>query len=543
MSSQEASAPQIDTALYDRQLRLWGEEGQMRLQQANVCLLGCSATGTELLKNMVLPGVGRFTIVDGRETAPADLGVNFFMTDDALGKPRADVSVHLLCELNDTVSGTPVIQDPGKLIEESDDAALADFFGKFTIVVVADWAVTDGHLLKLGKFLWDNHIPLVVARVTGLVATVRLVCKEHNVVEARVDNPPDDLRINNPWPELQEYADSIDLTTLSSKDHGHVPYVILLIKAVQQWRAAHDGKLPDTFDEKDAFKASIKEMGDIYTEENFEEALQNSVRAYLPYELRDEIKAVFQNPRCSVDQITAETSDFWILANAAKQYVDAHQALPLPGAIPDMTSDTQGYIKLQKIYAAEAERNFAVYQGMVSDLLTKAGRAGDAIVPASIKLFLQNVNVVRSVAFRALEEEFGATRSAPDDLPIMFMVPDYGNIKVYWALRGCSRFLEEQGHFPGESADQREKEVAELHKILNELAEEWGVTGSLEDGEALKWAEEMWRYGGAELHPIASYVGGIVSQEAIKLVSKQFTPLDNTFVYNGTDSTSMVVRA
>lgn len=41
---------------YDRQIRLWGEEGQMALGATNICLLNASATGTETLKNLVLPG-------------------------------------------------------------------------------------------------------------------------------------------------------------------------------------------------------------------------------------------------------------------------------------------------------------------------------------------------------------------------------------------------------------------------------------------------------------------------------------------------------
>lgn len=42
---------------YDRQLRLWGEHGQMAMEDASVCLLNGSATGAETLKNLVLPGM------------------------------------------------------------------------------------------------------------------------------------------------------------------------------------------------------------------------------------------------------------------------------------------------------------------------------------------------------------------------------------------------------------------------------------------------------------------------------------------------------
>lgn len=41
---------------YDRQLRLWGQQGQDGLQAARIGVLHSSATSAEVLKNLVLPG-------------------------------------------------------------------------------------------------------------------------------------------------------------------------------------------------------------------------------------------------------------------------------------------------------------------------------------------------------------------------------------------------------------------------------------------------------------------------------------------------------
>lgn len=43
---------------YDRQLRLWGARGQRALMESHILLVHAGPTGTELLKNLVLPGVG-----------------------------------------------------------------------------------------------------------------------------------------------------------------------------------------------------------------------------------------------------------------------------------------------------------------------------------------------------------------------------------------------------------------------------------------------------------------------------------------------------
>lgn len=46
-------------------------------------------------------------------------------------------------------------------------------------------------------------------------------------------------------------------------------------------------------------------------------------------------------------------------------------------------------------------------------------------------------------------------------------------------------------------------------------------------------AQEMARYGGCELHTVSGIVGGLASQEAVKLLTHQFVPVDNTFIFNG----------
>ena len=43
---------------------------------------------------------------------------------------------------------------------------------------------------------------------------------------------------------------------------------------------------------------------------------------------------------------------------------------------------------------------------------------------------------------------------------------------------------------------------------------------------------EFCRWGGGEMHSIASVMGGVASQEAIKAVTHQYVPLNNTFIIN-----------
>ena len=101
---------------YGRQLRLWGANGQAALMGAHV-LLGAEPTGSETLKNLVLPGLGLVAVVDGGDVTASDLASNFFVEPAALGRKRADVDVQLLYEMNP--DGPRAAVDPAALSRPS----------------------------------------------------------------------------------------------------------------------------------------------------------------------------------------------------------------------------------------------------------------------------------------------------------------------------------------------------------------------------------------------------------------------------------------
>jgi NEDD8-activating enzyme E1 regulatory subunit len=112
-------APTAKEKKYDRQLRLWAASGQRALEESHVLLVipdrdtegsGSSVAGTETLKNLVLPGIGSFTIADSATVTEADLGINFFLEADSLGKSRAKECTKLLEELNPDVKGHVITQ-------------------------------------------------------------------------------------------------------------------------------------------------------------------------------------------------------------------------------------------------------------------------------------------------------------------------------------------------------------------------------------------------------------------------------------------------
>ncbi|KAI1410147.1 hypothetical protein F5Y13DRAFT_168441 [Hypoxylon sp. FL1857] len=123
-----------DIALYDRQLRLWGMEAQQKIQSANILIITMKALANEIAKNLVLAGIGSLTVVDDQIVTEADLGAQFFLTEEDIGKSRAEAAVSRIQKLNPRVK---VIADSGSIMTKG-----ASFFGNFDIVIATDLSPT-----------------------------------------------------------------------------------------------------------------------------------------------------------------------------------------------------------------------------------------------------------------------------------------------------------------------------------------------------------------------------------------------------------------
>jgi molybdopterin/thiamine biosynthesis adenylyltransferase len=91
------------------------------LNTSTIVLLGASSSGSETLKNLVLPCVKRFIIVDDAKITARDVGSNFFLTEDDIGKNRAVVMKENLHELNPTdTEGVAVEKSVAEFIDSTD---------------------------------------------------------------------------------------------------------------------------------------------------------------------------------------------------------------------------------------------------------------------------------------------------------------------------------------------------------------------------------------------------------------------------------------
>jgi ubiquitin-like 1-activating enzyme E1 A len=117
-----------DIALYDRQIRLWGIKAQEQLRAANVLLIGMKALGNEIAKNLVLAGIGSLTILDHELVTEDDLCSQFLISEEDIGKNRAEAALRQAQKLNPRVQ---IFVDPAPVVSK-----LPEYFSSFDVTIV-----------------------------------------------------------------------------------------------------------------------------------------------------------------------------------------------------------------------------------------------------------------------------------------------------------------------------------------------------------------------------------------------------------------------
>ncbi|CAK7264236.1 hypothetical protein SEPCBS57363_000978 [Sporothrix epigloea] len=507
---------------YDRQLRLWAASGQAALELANILIVnaGSGTVVVETLKNLILPGVGRFTIYDDTTVEEADLGVNFFLEEASVGQSRAKCCTELLLELNPEVEGDwhPKPESSLGLAE------LLESSPTFTMILYAH-PTPQSVLDLLQKYGEENKTPLVSVHSAGFYSYFRIRLPGAFPI---VDTHPDetattDLRLLAPWPELSKFAEDLtaNIDTLDAHEHGHLPYIAILLHFLEQWRLDHDGKDPATYKEKTAFRQTVADGARRDNpeggEENFDEAvgavLRNIERPSLPFGLRE----VFEYEAQGFES----TSGFWIIAQAVKQFYEKHKALPLSGKVPDMKAQSKVYIELQTIYKNKARKDAAEVLATV-----QAAPGGTEVDVGEVDIFCKNAAFVKLITAtppgenrlaKVFEQEMANDENAEITMAPLSLAP------IYLALQATSL-----------TSSSSTEEI--LEKI------EQTVPGANKYERVRLVADELARTGGGELHNISAFTGGMVAQEMIKIITKQYVPIDNTCIFDGIASRCQILR-
>ncbi|ONH65320.1 DNA damage tolerance protein RHC31 [Cyberlindnera fabianii] len=140
MATAELSADEL--ALYDRQLRVWGAEGQNKIKNASVLLINFNGVGTEIVKNLTLSGIGSLELWDSSTVTEDDLSAQFFLSEDDVGKNKLESVQPRIKDMNPRVNLTINTSPIAFSIEDT------SYFEKFKLVIANNLSAKQLHTLN-----------------------------------------------------------------------------------------------------------------------------------------------------------------------------------------------------------------------------------------------------------------------------------------------------------------------------------------------------------------------------------------------------------
>ena len=217
-----------------------------------------------------------------------------------------------------------------------------------------------------------------------------------------------------------------------------------------------------------------------------------------------------------------------------------------------MKAQSADYIELQNLYKMKARNDFAQVVGKVR-LLERELHRDSPVDEKEIEAFCRGAAFIRLIKGQHLqasmlsnsEERKNHMKSLYRELPMQdSLLPIHAAFTTYDLLMSelCSR----DGEAPSNLAEIHVR-VREHLAGKTEFPDQWGGLEGVDVklcGEKIgPILAELVRAKGGELHNISALTGGMVAQEAIKVITKQYIPVDNICVFDGILSKTEVFRS
>lgn len=160
----------MERYLRQRKLSQIGDEGQKKLSDAAVAVIGAGGLGSPVLTYLAAAGVGRIRIIDCDEVNLTNLNRQFLHGEPDIGQKKALSAAETLKNLNSEIEIEPVC---ACLTEANAQELLG------TADVVADCVDNIKTRLIVNEVCLRNRIPLVEGGITGFYGFVTDILPEY----------------------------------------------------------------------------------------------------------------------------------------------------------------------------------------------------------------------------------------------------------------------------------------------------------------------------------------------------------------------------
>ncbi|KAL4488907.1 hypothetical protein ABPG72_005694 [Tetrahymena utriculariae] len=349
------------TNRWSRYIGALGIDAVKKQANANVLLAGLNHVGVEIAKNIVLSGVKRFSIVDQEKVTLQNLIGQFFLSEEDIGKNRAEVSIKKIQALNEYVS--------------------------------CDFSTNYNDLLNQTTFFIENYNVVILCNLDIKQATkINKICREKKIgfiytqnysVYSRVfcDFGSSFTVIDKDGEQAQEYL----IKSISRDNDG------LVTLQVGTKHSLQDGdiiELKEVISQSDGksfnlqqFKVKIKDNNSFYIGDTkqFGTYIRNGIAKHIkqPQTLKfNSLEENLNNPVFEdnllpifTEEETASRNAQNICFNILDQFVSTYNRLPRPWNIEDASNFYQLAIQssqvLQKLIESKLEKSIQLIQSAI----------------------------------------------------------------------------------------------------------------------------------------------------------------------------------
>ena len=174
----------IDTDLYSRQIGTFGMDIMGKLLKLKVLIVGMRGLGVEVAKNIILSGAHLVHIHDSSIAKINDLGSNFYLSSDDVGKkPRDEACLKNLSSLNPSTQISVLKLNSGKYSDEY-IKEFCNIIPNYDIIVFTE-IQPKNFLIEINEECRKKNVKMIYGTCLGLVCGIFVDFGNHVIIDEK----------------------------------------------------------------------------------------------------------------------------------------------------------------------------------------------------------------------------------------------------------------------------------------------------------------------------------------------------------------------
>ncbi|EEA05399.1 thif family protein [Cryptosporidium muris RN66] len=517
---------------YSRQLMLWGSLSQLYLKNASVCILGSCVVAIEVLISLAFNGVGNITIVDDSKIEQADIGKSSILYNKAfINEYCVKAYVTEISKANIDTTLNFIIQSPERfLLELCEDSNRHDFYN---VIVLCNIPLHISSILFEYLRNTKKDYFIVVLTSVGFVGMVRIFMNGiylsfDSDLSRQLSIRLKGLQLHRPLDELVNLSNEIEMSDLDDLTRKHIPFPIILVKAKQIYEEIYTSIYEENSSQ--ILKQIIEKLCRFSNEINFQEAIQNINLLFSSDSsaLYDELNHVLLESNKNVT--LSYNRKLSLILHAINLFYKEYKRYPVCEKLPDMTSCTSLYLKLQSIYKDQFAKDIDIIYTLICTKYQDINQITKYEIKDLCDHLYTFVPVKYNNIYLSCDSNFN-TLTFKNELMEYDSVENYKNqslLAYYLILESRELFNQKYGRYPKNSIEDLNEVINIIVTYLDKINLNIDIFCPNKD-----LIKQVIGFETSQIQTTACFIGAIASQEIIKIITNKFVPLNNTLIWSG----------